>query len=191
MTDTQSTTAADRLEAGVADVHVPEPSADSEALLLKVGFALPIVGVVLILVAWWQASGSKFVADQIPMLISGGILGLALIIVGLGLFIRFSLARLLRFWLARLVVEQQAQTDRLVDAVGQVRGASGANPKGAVMDDSAQVDRLVAALSQVEVAIRDATTDAPVVVELSDPSAAHLKEPIGDRIRRSVHRDRD
>ncbi|MBA3280941.1 MAG: hypothetical protein H0U29_01795 [Acidimicrobiia bacterium] len=191
MTDTPSTTAADRLEAGVADVHVPEPSADSEALLLKVGFALPIVGVVLILVAWWQAAGSKFVADQIPMLISGGILGLALIIVGLGLFIRFSLARLLRFWLARLVVEQQAQTDRLVDAVGQVSGASGANPNGAAMDDSAQIDRLVDALSRVEVAIRDATTDAPVVVELSDSSVAHSKEPIGDRIRRSVHRDRD
>ena len=139
MTDTPSTTAADRLEAGVADLHVPEPSADTEALLLKLGLGLPVVGVVLILVAWWQAAGTKYVADQMPMLISGGIFGLALIIVGLGLFIRFSLARLLRFWLARLLVEEQAQTDRLVDA-----------------------------LARVEEAVRDATTDAPVVVEVTD-----------------------
>jgi hypothetical protein len=75
---------------------------------------------VLIFVAYWNASGSKFVADQVPMLISGGILGLGLAIVGLGLFIRFSLARLLRFWLARLVVEQQAQTDRVVDALARI-----------------------------------------------------------------------
>jgi hypothetical protein len=36
------------------------------------------------------------------------------------LFLRFSLARLLRFWLARLVVEQQAQTDRVVDALARI-----------------------------------------------------------------------
>lgn len=139
MTDSPSTTAADRLEAGIGDVRVPEPSADTEGLLLKLGFALPLVGVVLILVAWWQAAGTKYVADQMPMLISGGLFGLALIIVGLGLFIRFSMARLLRFWLARLVVEQQAQTDRLVEALDRLEGA-----------------------------VREASTDAPVVVEVAD-----------------------
>ncbi len=123
MTDTPSTTATDRLEAGVAELHVPEPSADTESLLLKLGFALPLVGVVLILAAWWQAAGTKYVADQMPMLISGGIFGLALILVGLGLFVRFSLARLLRFWLARLLVEEQAQTDRVVEALARLESA--------------------------------------------------------------------
>jgi len=125
MTDpTPSTSPAERLEAGVADLHVPEPKADAEALLLKLGLALPLLGVVLILVAWWNAAGTKYVADQMPMLISGGLFGLALIIVGLGLFLRFSLARLLRFWLARLVVEQQAQTDRIVEALERVEAAA-------------------------------------------------------------------
>jgi hypothetical protein len=117
---TEPSTAADRLQADVAELKVPEPSADAEGLLLKLGVALPIVGVVLIVIAYWNASGSAYVADQVPMLISGGILGLGLAIVGLGLFIRFSLARLLRFWLARLVVEQQAQTDRVVDALARI-----------------------------------------------------------------------
>ena len=125
MTDpTSSSSPAARLEAGVADLHVPEPKADAEALLLKLGLALPVVGVVLIVLAWWNAAGTAYVADQMPMLISGGLLGLALIIVGLGLFLRFSLARILRFWLARLVVEQQAQTDRIVEALAKVEAAA-------------------------------------------------------------------
>ncbi|MFN8016688.1 MAG: hypothetical protein U0P45_01055 [Acidimicrobiales bacterium] len=116
---------ADRLEEGVDELRVPEPSADAESLLMKVGLALPIIGVILIVVAYWNASGTEYVADQVPMLISGGILGIGLTVIGLGLFIRFSLARLLRFWLARLVVEQQAQTDRLVEALGRIEAKLG------------------------------------------------------------------
>jgi hypothetical protein len=139
MTDQTTTSAADRLESGIQGISVPEPSADTEALLLKFGIGLPILGVIMIVLAYWQASGSKYVADQIPMLISGGLLGLALIMVGLGLFLRFSLARMNRFWLARMVVEQQASADRIVEA-----------------------------LTQVETAIRDVTTDQPVIVQVPD-----------------------
>jgi hypothetical protein len=142
MTDQTSTSAAARLESGIEGIHVPEPSADTEALLLKLGVALPVIGVLLIVVAWWNASDAKYVADQIPMLISGGILGLGLAVVGLGLFLRFSLARMTRFWLARMVVEQQASADRIVEA-----------------------------LAAVEAAVRDATTDQPVVVQVADKAA--------------------
>ena len=119
-TATHAPSAADRLELGVEDLHVPEPSADAEGLLLKLGLILPILGVVFILAAYWTSSGSKYVADLIPMRISGGILGLGLAVIGVGLFLRFSLARLLRLWLARMVVEQQAQTDRVVDALARI-----------------------------------------------------------------------
>jgi hypothetical protein len=122
MSETPTNDAVDRLTEGVDELHVPEPSADAESLLLKLGVALPLIGVVLILIAYWNASGSKFVADQVPMLISGGVLGLGLAIIGLGLFLRFSLARLLRFWLARLIVEQQEQTDRVVEALARIEG---------------------------------------------------------------------
>lgn len=124
MTDPRpSANAADRLEQSVGGLHVPEPKADAEALLLKIGLVLPLVGLVLVLIAWYQTSGTAFVAEQIPMLISGGLLGLGLAIIGLGLFIRFSIARLLRFWMARLVVEQQAQTDRVVAALDRIEQA--------------------------------------------------------------------
>jgi hypothetical protein len=35
-------------------------------------------------------------------------------VAGGALFLRYSLATFLRFWLARLIYEQQAQTDRIV-----------------------------------------------------------------------------
>ncbi|MGI8710099.1 MAG: hypothetical protein ACR2LA_03785 [Acidimicrobiales bacterium] len=122
-TSTEGASAADRLASGAGDLHVPEPSGDAEAMLLKIGFALPLVGVALMLVAWWNSAGTKYVADQVPMLISGGLVGTGLILVGVGLFVRFSMARLFRFWLARLVAEQQAQTDRLVAALEGVESA--------------------------------------------------------------------
>ena len=73
-----SGTAADRLEAGVQALTVPEPLAEAETILLKAGIALPAIGLVLMLVAWWSASDTPYVADQIPMLISGGLVGLGL-----------------------------------------------------------------------------------------------------------------
>ena len=44
-------------------------------------------------------------------------LGVALVasaVVGAALFLRYSIAGFLRFWLARLIYEQKAQTDRLL-----------------------------------------------------------------------------
>ncbi len=114
---------AERLDIGVQELTVPEPLAEAESLLLKIGVALPVVGIGLMLVAWWNASDSAFVADQIPMLISGGLVGLGLLVIGLGLFLRYSLTRLFRFWLARVMVEQQVQTDRVVSALDGIETA--------------------------------------------------------------------
>ena len=41
--------------------------------------------------------------------------GLTGAIIGGALFLRYSLAAFLRFWLARFIYEQQTQTDRIVD----------------------------------------------------------------------------
>ncbi len=113
----------DRLEAGVQALTVPEPLAEAESLLLKIGAALPVLGVVLMMVAWWRSADTPYVADQVPMLISGGLVGLGLVLIGLGLFLRYSLTRLFRFWLARVMVEQQAQTDRVVSALDGIETA--------------------------------------------------------------------
>ncbi len=115
--------ATDRLESGVQSLTVPEPLAEAEGLLLKAGVLMPLIGLVLVVVGWWQASGTAYVAEQVPSLISGGLLGLGFVMVGLGLFLRYSLTRLFRFWLARIIVEQQAQTDRVVAALDNIEAA--------------------------------------------------------------------
>ena len=113
-------TAAERLEQGVTELRVPEPSADMERALIRLGMALPIVGLILIGVAWYGASGTGYVADQIPYLISGGLVGLGLVLIGGGLFLRYSITHLIRYGVARMVYEQQAQADRLVGAMGSL-----------------------------------------------------------------------
>lgn len=107
----------DQLESGVGGLRVPEPRADRESLLLKAGFAVAAVGLVLIIVGYVGAAGTLNVGEQVPYLLSGGILGLALVAIGMTLVMRYSLARLFRFWLARLVHEHQAQTDRMLEAL--------------------------------------------------------------------------
>ena len=57
------------------------------------------------------------------MVLSGGLIGLSLVLAGIGLFLRYSLTRLFRFWLARLLVEHQTQTDRIVEALAGVEAA--------------------------------------------------------------------
>ena len=44
-----------------------------------------------------------------------GLGGIAAAVVGAALFLRYSIASFLRFWLARLIYEQKAQTDRLLE----------------------------------------------------------------------------
>jgi hypothetical protein len=110
----------DRLAEGVERLHVPEPRRDREDVWLRLGILVAVAGLVLIGVGWWGASGTRDVSEQIPYLISGGLVGLALVGIGVGLVLRFSLARLFRYWLARLVYEHQAQTDRTVDVLVRI-----------------------------------------------------------------------
>lgn len=122
--------------AGLADrvqqIHVPEPNADKERMLLGVGVVSMVLGVVLIVVAYVGVSGTTSVPDQMSYAVSGGLLGLAAIIIGSSLVIRFSLARLFRYWLARVLYEHQVQTDRTVDALGRIEAllAGGAATTG-------------------------------------------------------------
>ena len=115
-----SPSASDRVEeflAGVYALQIPSQTERRERRLFWSGVVIAIAGFAVIGLGWWGASGTKYVYQEIPYVISGGIFGAALVIVGAALFARYSAARLLRFWLARLVADQQVQTDRVVDAI--------------------------------------------------------------------------
>ncbi len=107
----------------VAALEVPTATTRRESWLLWAGVAAVVVGIVVVFAGYWGASGTASVAEQMPYLLSGGGLGLALVIVGSVLVGRYSMARLLRYWLALLVAEHRAQTDRLIDALGSAGSA--------------------------------------------------------------------
>lgn len=117
-------------EAELRRLKVRRSAPDAEARLLAAGVILMPVGLVAVLVGWFGASGTTDFSSQVPYLLSGGVLGLGLTIVGATLFLRYSLARYLRFWLLRLVYEERAASDRNVEALaelGDVLGRAGTN----------------------------------------------------------------
>ena len=110
----------DRFKDDIAALDLRAPADSSEKNYFLGGIALLVVGALFILGGYWGASSTPLVAEQIPYLISGGVLGLGLMIIGAALFVRYSLSRYLRFWLIREIYEQRAQTDRVVESLGNV-----------------------------------------------------------------------
>jgi hypothetical protein len=104
----------------IAQMRIRPPEDRSERAWLLAGILLPLLGFVVIGIGWWGASGSAYPAEQLPYLISGGLLGIALVVAGAALFVRYSMTRYLRFWLLRMIYEERSQTDRTVEALERV-----------------------------------------------------------------------
>lgn len=92
----------ERLAEGADGLAVRRPPAiaGANALLVAAG-ALLTLGLTAILLGWWGAARSTILEEQIPYLISGGLLGVALAIVGALVFFAH--------WLTVLVREGRAQ----------------------------------------------------------------------------------
>jgi hypothetical protein len=110
----------DEFRQEIGSLHIANPADDRERIWLIAGVVAVVAGVVLVIVGYVGASGTAIVGNQIPYLISGGVLGLSLVVIGAALFVRYSLSRYLRFWLIRSIYEQRSQTDRTVDALGRI-----------------------------------------------------------------------
>jgi len=100
----------------IASMRLRDPSTARDRQLLRLGVALMVVGIVLGVYAYALSHGTEDALQQRDAIVVG-LIGVAVSVVGGALFVRYSMAQFLRFWLARLTYEQQAQTDRIVDAV--------------------------------------------------------------------------
>ncbi len=108
----------DDFKVGVSDMKLKTGSANRETALQALGAVLMVVGVVGAFLAY-SASLNQ---DDTRDVISSGTLALAmlgLVLLGVALFLRYSLAKFLRFWLLRQLFEDQANTERLVEAVSR------------------------------------------------------------------------
>jgi uncharacterized membrane protein HdeD (DUF308 family) len=99
----------------VAEMKLHDPATSRDRLWLRLGIALMIVGIALGAIAF-AMSRSTTQAPSLNDALTVGLAGISTAVVGAALFLRFSIASFLRFWLARLIYEQKAQTDRLLEA---------------------------------------------------------------------------
>jgi magnesium-transporting ATPase (P-type) len=112
----QDPTRVEQFTAEIADMKLPDTASSRDRTLLRVGLALMAVGVVTGIVAYVIGHGTTNPLQQRDAIVIA-VIGLTVTVVGSALFLRYSIAQFLRFWLARLSWENQAQTDRIVEAV--------------------------------------------------------------------------
>ncbi|MCH7789416.1 MAG: hypothetical protein IH940_08225 [Acidobacteria bacterium] len=110
----------------VKDLNVSGGLANPERTGSIVGIVLMVIGTIatvfysIVKQGDLSASGTD---DQLHELIQAtnntwfAIWGLALIVIGAALWIRNSLTRYLRYWLIRMIYEDRANTDRLIEAL--------------------------------------------------------------------------
>lgn len=100
----------------IASMRLRDPSTARDRQLLRLGIALMVVGVGLGAYAYALSHGTTNSLQQRDAIVVA-LLGVAVTVAGGAVFVRYSVAQFLRFWLARLSHEQQAQTDRVVEAL--------------------------------------------------------------------------
>jgi hypothetical protein len=85
-----------RLRSVIEQARISGRRLDGERLLFAVGAVLVPVGVLMIVVAWHGVANTGAVFEQIPFVVSGGIGGLALVVLGGFLYFAWWQTRALR-----------------------------------------------------------------------------------------------
>lgn len=98
----------EQFEADIAKVRVKTGGAAGEPRLIALGIVLMVVGIAIALIAF-GTSGSQSDSRDVLSLVILAVAGLAITVTGMAVFLRYSLGRFLRFWLLRLIYEQQGQ----------------------------------------------------------------------------------
>jgi hypothetical protein len=112
----QSPQRVEQFKTEIAAMNLRDPATTRDRQLLRLGIALLVVGIGVGVYAYTLSHGTDNALQQRDAIVVA-LAGVCVSIAGAALFVRYSIAQFLRFWLARLTYEQQAQTDRIVDAV--------------------------------------------------------------------------
>jgi hypothetical protein len=121
----QSNDRAEQFKAEIAEMKLKTGRARAENVLMTLGVVLMVAGIAI---AFGAYSASQNVTatpgTNVDLLDSNSytilaIAGAAVSVVGGFLFLRYSLARFLRFWLLRQSYEQQAAIDDAAGRTGQ------------------------------------------------------------------------
>jgi hypothetical protein len=91
-----------------------------ESILAIVSAVVLPLGLAMILLGWYGAAHSSYLFEQVPYLISGGLLGLGLVMAG-GLLYFGS-------WIARSAAQQQKQGEEVAELLREIRDGLRAGP---------------------------------------------------------------
>ncbi len=80
---------------------------------MVVGGILAPLGILVVLLGWYGASQTPYVFEQVPYLISGGLLGIGLVF--LGSFFYFT------HWVTQLVKEHRVQSVAVIEALQRLQ----------------------------------------------------------------------
>ena len=108
--------AEDRLEqfkSDIAEMRIKDPTVGLETALFWLGVLGMVAGIAVTVVAYYLSHNTSSALNQGDDHIVA-LIGVAVTVAGAAVFLRYSLAAFLRFWLARLIYEQRTQTDRIV-----------------------------------------------------------------------------
>ncbi|MGZ4705433.1 MAG: hypothetical protein ACXWCM_11255, partial [Acidimicrobiales bacterium] len=119
----------ERFKQEIADMGLRDPATSRDRTLLRLGALGLLLGPAIAIAAYFMSHGTSNPLSQRDAIIVA-LIGVSITVAGGALFVRYSMAMFLRFWLARLSFEQQAQTDRVVAALGGSIDAGG-TPKPA------------------------------------------------------------
>jgi hypothetical protein len=104
-----------RLKDRVSKLRIRGWSMDVPRMLMLLGGVLLILGLLVIGAGWYGAAHTPYLFEQVPYLISGGLLGIGL--VAAGGFFYFA------YWMTRQVDETKRQAARTQEALERVQKA--------------------------------------------------------------------
>lgn len=120
--ETQTDDRIDRFKSEVEEMKLRTGNVGREKMLQSIGVVLMVAGVIGGIICYVGAKNAGGEADiaatKIQEQIVFAIWFAILTIVGAVMFLRYSLAILLRMWLLRQMYEDQNNTQRVIDAVG-------------------------------------------------------------------------
>lgn len=114
-----STMPPDRVEqfkSDVAAMKLKTGSTSRDRLFQTLGAVLLVAGIAVAVASYVASTHQEDARDQ-NELVTLALAAVCMTLTGVALFLRYSLARFLRFWLLRQMYEDQAHIDQIVDAI--------------------------------------------------------------------------
>jgi uncharacterized membrane-anchored protein len=109
-----------RFKEELSEMKVPDPAPSRDRTLVGLGVALMVAGIVVGIVAYNMSHTTTNPLQQNDAN-TLGLIGIAVALVGGFVFLRYSLAGFLRFWLARALFDQREREERLLQLLDERR----------------------------------------------------------------------